>query len=205
MTSLTSAAVFGSTGHSGQYILASLLATESVKTVYTFSRRAPKIESPKLAASIERDNSSVSNKWKIDHDLNVELAKAAREAGVKTYVFISGAGARSALGAYVPDMKMKRGVEETIEKLGFDHAVILRPGMILGRRETPHPIGPLLNSIIYGVGSIAKSLQDKLGQEAEVVGKAAVQAAQTATEGKAPSKVWVIEGSDLVKLGNSVQ
>ncbi|GAW24359.1 hypothetical protein ANO14919_139430 [Xylariales sp. No.14919] len=233
MTSLTSAAVFGSTGHSGQYILASLLATESVKTVYTFSRRAPKIESPKLAASIERDSSrwvsgllaiqpppdvvlsalamthaeagSVSNKWKIDHDLNVELAKAAREAGVKTYVFISGAGARSALGAYVPDMKMKRGVEETIEKLGFDHAVILRPGMILGRRETPHPIGPLLNSIIYGVGSIAKSLQDKLGQEAEVIGKAAVQAAQTATEGKAPRKVWVIEGSDFVKLGNSVQ
>ncbi|TGJ82736.1 hypothetical protein E0Z10_g6031 [Xylaria hypoxylon] len=233
MTSITSAAVFGSTGHSGQYILASLVAMESIKTVYTFTRRAPKIESPKLAARIERDSSkwasnllaiepppnvvlsalamthaeagSVSNKWKIDHDLNVELAKAAKKAGVKTYVFISGAGARSALGAYISDMKMKKGVEETIEELGFENAVILRPGMILGRRETPHPIGPLLNGIIYGLGSIAKSLQDNLGQEAEVVGRAAVQAAQIATESKAPSKVWVIEGGDIVKLGNSVQ
>ncbi|KAI0460569.1 hypothetical protein F5B21DRAFT_452322 [Xylaria acuta] len=96
MALITSAALFGSTGHSGQYILASLLAMESTKTVYTFSRRAPKIESPKLCALIERDRSkwaasssaiqpppnvvlctlamthaeagSTENKWKIDHD-----------------------------------------------------------------------------------------------------------------------------------------
>ncbi|KAI3325812.1 hypothetical protein HD806DRAFT_457560 [Xylariaceae sp. AK1471] len=233
MASTTSAAVFGCTGHSGQYILATLLATESTKTVYTFSRRAPKTKSPKLSAHIEPDSSkwasnllaiqpppnvvlsalamthaearSTENKWKIDHDLNVELAKAAREAGVKTYVFISGAGARSALGAYISDMKMKRGVEETIEELGFEHAVILRPGMILGRRETPHPIGPLLNGIIYGLGRISHNFRDNLGQEAEVVGRAAVRAAQIATEGKAPSKLWVIEGSDIVKMGSAVQ
>ncbi|KAI0103288.1 hypothetical protein GGR51DRAFT_252783 [Nemania sp. FL0031] len=230
---ITSAAVFGSTGHSGQFILASLLALESTKAIYTFSRRAPKIESPKLSAHVERDSSkwaskllairpppdvvlsalamthaeagSTENKWKIDHDLNVELAKAAREAGVKTYVFISGAGARGALANYFSDMKMKKGVEETIEGLGFDHVIILRPGMILGRRETPHPIGPLLNSIIYGLGKISKILQDGLGQEAEVVGRAAILAAQIAIEGKAPSKVWTIEGSDIVKLGNDLQ
>ncbi|KAI1123029.1 hypothetical protein F5Y10DRAFT_61715 [Nemania abortiva] len=229
-TMITSAAVFGSTGHSGQFILASLLVLDSIQTVYTFSRRAPKIESPKLYAHIERDSSrwaskllairpppdvvlsalamthaeagSVENKWKIDHDLNVELAKAAREAGVKTYVFISGAGARSALGSYSSDMKMKRGVEGTIEGLGFEHAVILRPGMILGQRETPHPIGPLLNSVIYGLGKISRGLQDGLGQEAEIVGRAAVRAAQIAAEDKAPRKVWAIEGSDIVKLGN---
>ncbi|KAI0486741.1 hypothetical protein F4859DRAFT_466774 [Xylaria cf. heliscus] len=233
MTSITSAVLFGSTGHSGQYILTSLLAMESTKTVYTFSRRAPKVESPKLSTIIERDTSkwasslsaiqpppdvalsalamthaeagSIENKWKIDHDLNVELAKAAKTAGVKTYVFISGAGARSRLGGYISDMKMKTGVEETIEKLGFEHVVILRPGMILGQRETPHPIGPLLNRIIYGLGSIAKSVQDKLGQEAEVVGQAAVRAAQVAGDGGAPSKVWVIEGSDIVKLGKNAQ
>ncbi|KAI8945162.1 hypothetical protein F4801DRAFT_569390 [Xylaria longipes] len=229
MASITSAAVFGSTGHSGQYILTSLLAMESTKTVYTFSRRAPKIESPKLSPLIERDGSkwasslsaiqpppnvvlsalamthaeagSTENKWKIDHDLNVDLAKAAKMAGVKIYVFISGAGARSALGGYISDMKMKRGVEETIEELGFEHAVILRPGMILGQRETPHPIGPLLNGVIYSLGRITKSLQDRLGQEAEFVGRAAVRAAQIASDGRAPSKVWVIEGSDIVKLG----
>jgi uncharacterized protein YbjT (DUF2867 family) len=137
--------------------------------------------------------------------VNVELAKIAKAAGVKTYVFISGAGARSAFGAYVSDMQMKKGVEETIEELGFEHAVILRPGMILGQRETPHPIGPLLNGLIYGLGRISRSLQDNLGQEAEVVGRAAVWAAQIAIEGKAPGKFWVIEGSDIVKYGNGVQ
>ncbi|KAJ8131562.1 hypothetical protein O1611_g2065 [Lasiodiplodia mahajangana] len=230
MALITSAAVFGSTGHSGQFILASLLALESTKVVYTFSRRAPKVESPKLSAHVERDSSkwaskllaiqpppdvvlsalamthaeagSAENKWKIDHDLNVELAKAAREAGVKTYVFISGAGTRSAFADYFSDMKMKKGVEEAIEGLGFDRAVFLRPGMILGQRETPHPIGPLLNSIIYGIGRISRSLQDGLGQEAEVVGRAAVRAAQIAIEGKAPSRVWAIEGSDIVNLRN---
>ncbi|KAI0875621.1 hypothetical protein GGS24DRAFT_515378 [Hypoxylon argillaceum] len=230
---LTSAAVFGGTGHSGQFILSSLLAIETTKTVHTFSRRAPNIESPKLSAHIEPDSSkwasnllatkpspdvvlsalamthaeagSIENKWKIDHDLNVELAKAAKAAGVKTYVFISGAGARSRLGGYFSDMKMKRRVEETIEGLDFENAVILRPGMILGKREKPHPIGPLLNGIIYGLGYIAKGLQDGLGQEAEVVGRAAVQAAQIAAEGKAPNKIWALEGSDIVKIANNIQ
>lgn len=127
--------------------------------------------------------------------VNVELAKAAKKAGVKIYVFISGAGARSALGGYISDMRIKRGVEETIEELGFEHAVILRPGMILGQREIPHPLGPLLNRIIYGLGSIANTVQNELGQEAEVLGQAAVRAAQVASEGRAPSKVWAIRGA----------
>ncbi|KAI0444695.1 hypothetical protein F4803DRAFT_560719 [Xylaria telfairii] len=233
MASIMSAALFGSTGHSGQHILASLLATESIKTVYILSRRAPKIESPNLSAFMERDSSkwasslsaihppptvvmsvlamthaeasSVENKWKIGHDLNMELAKAVKTAGAKIYVFISGTGARSALGGYISDMKMKRGVEKTIEELGFEYAVILRPGMILGQREIPSPFGQLLNGIVYGLGSIAKTVQDKLGQEAEVVGRAAVRAAQVASEGRALSKVWVIEGSDIVRLGKDAQ
>ncbi|KAH8898295.1 NAD dependent epimerase/dehydratase family protein [Thozetella sp. PMI_491] len=230
MASPATAAVFGSTGHSGQFILTTLLASDSIKTVYTFSRRAPKVESAKLSTYVDRDTSkwasslleiqpppnavfsalavthaeagSMKNKWKIDHDLNIELAKAAKAAGAKTFVFISGAGARSMVGAYFADMQMKKGVEVAIETLGFDHVVVLRPGLILGQRETPHPIGPLLNTIVRGFGVISGGLQDRLGQEAEVVGRAAVRAAQLASEGKAPSKPWILDGPEIVKLGS---
>lgn len=96
MTPIVSAVVFGSTGQTGQHILATLLAMDSTRTVYTCSRRAPKSESPKLSAQIEHDTSkwagnllaiqpppdvaisalgvtraeagSAENQWKIDHD-----------------------------------------------------------------------------------------------------------------------------------------
>lgn len=55
---------------------------------------------------------------------------------MKTYVFVSGGGTRGFLSRRVPYSKMKIGVEDTIRDLGFEHAVILRPGLITGR-ESP--------------------------------------------------------------------
>lgn len=90
----------------------------------------------------------------------IETAKAAKEAGVKTYVFISGAGTRGFLSSYVPYSKMKIGVEDAIKELDFDHAIILRPGMILGR-ETPKP--PFLEKIVGNLNKLRQGVQDKLG------------------------------------------
>ncbi|KAL7622098.1 Protein fmp52, mitochondrial [Parahypoxylon ruwenzoriense] len=226
----STAAVIGSTGLTGAHVLSTLLGIEAFKTVYTISRHAPKAESPKLAATVEADTTKwasnlssitpppsvvlsalgttraqaggIANQWKIDHDLNVELAKAARTAGVKTFVFISSAGTRGIGSSYLPYSKMKVGVEDSIKDLDFDQAIILRPGGILGKREVPHMGGPLINTLIHGVGSIfGQTWQDKFGQEAEVIGRAAVRATVLAAEGKAPNKYWVLEQNDIVKLG----
>lgn len=135
--------------------------------------------------------------------VNVELAKAAHAAGVKTFVFISSAGTRGMLSGYVPYSKMKMGVEDTIKGLGFEHAIILRPGLILGDREVPKTA--FINSIVYGLGNrVSKGIQDSIGQEGEVIGRAAVKAALLAREGKAPGdgKWWVLEGADILKYGN---
>ncbi|KAI1102054.1 NAD(P)-binding protein [Jackrogersella minutella] len=223
------AAVIGSTGLTGGHILSTLLGLDAFKSVYTISRRAPAAESPKLTATLEADTTKwasnlssitpppsvvfsalgttraqaggIANQWKIDHDLNVELAKTAHEAGVKTFVFISSAGTRGFPSSHLPYSKMKNGVEDTIKSLGFDQAIILQPGLILGKREVEHTGGPLFNTVVRSLSKIGQGVQDSFGQESEVIGRAAVHASILAAEGKAPSKFWVIGQADIVKLG----
>ncbi|SPQ23152.1 030e9fe7-9eb6-4a41-8ced-23e10243f8ac, partial [Thermothielavioides terrestris] len=144
----------------------------------------------------------IANQWKIDHDLNVELARAAKAAGVRRFVFVSSGGTRGLLSSAVPYSKMKIGVEDTVKELGFDTAIILRPGLILGEREVPHQGGPLERHGA-GLGRISgwacgTSLHRRRSDR-----PAAVQAARIAEEGKAPAKYWVLEQSDIVRLGRT--
>ncbi|KAI1118293.1 NAD(P)-binding protein [Nemania sp. NC0429] len=226
-----SAAVIGSTGLVGHQILATLLQLDAYKTVHTISRRAPKTEpSAKLSAAVETDTTKwasqyaalspspkivfsalgttraqaggIQNQWKIDHDLNVELAKAAHAAGAESFVFVSSAGTRGLLGNLVPYSKMKNGVEDNIKALGFKQAIILRPGFLIGQREVVHAAGPFLESVARAAKTyLGQGAQDSWAQEDQVVARAAVRAATLAAEGKAPSNFWILEQSDIVRLG----
>lgn len=187
---MATAAIFGSTGAVGSKILETLLAINQYPSVKTISRRAPKAESPKLEAIVEADTSKwgsalssldpkptivfnavgttraaaggIQNQWKIDHDLVIENAKAAKEAGVKTFVFISASGTRGLLSGFVPYSKMKVGVEDAIRALDFEQAIILRPGLILGEREVPK--AKLVEDIGGSLNKISQWLQDKVGR-----------------------------------------
>ena len=75
---------------------------------------------------------STENQYKIDHDLNIELAKAAREKGCKTVVVVSSIGAH--VDSHFFYTRMKGEIERDLAALGFDHTIILRPGAILGDR-----------------------------------------------------------------------
>ncbi|PGH14647.1 protein fmp52-2, mitochondrial [Polytolypa hystricis UAMH7299] len=224
---MATAAVFGCTGAVGSQILATLLATDTFASIKTISRRLPKAQSPKLSTLEEADVSKwgsmipslspkpstifnavgttraaaggLQNQWKIDHDLCIENAKAAKQAGVKTYVFISSAGTRELFSSYVPYSKMKIGVEDAIKDLNFEHAIILRPGMIIGREKAK---APLLEKVVGNLNRlVGQGGQDRIGQDQTIIGRAAVAAARMAEEGKAPSKYWVVEMADIVKLG----
>ena len=185
---MATAAVFGCTGAVGSQILATLLATDAFPSVKTISRRLPSAQSPKLQALEEGDSSKwggmisslspkpsvvfnavgttrvaaggIQNQWKIDHDLCIENAKAAKAAGVKTYVFISSAGTRGFFSGSVPYSKMKVGVEDAIKELDFEQAIIVRPGMIIGR-ETPK--APFFESMVENLNKLGQGVQDKIG------------------------------------------
>ncbi|KAI1813467.1 NAD(P)-binding protein [Poronia punctata] len=231
-TTTTTAAVIGSTGLVGHSILQTLLDLDAYKKVYTISRRAPKTTDPssKLSAAIETDTSKwtsqlaglsplpsiiysalgttraqaggIANQWKIDHDLNVELAKASHASGIETFVFISSAGTRGFPSSMVPYSKMKNGVEDAIKSLGFKQAIILHPGFLIGHREEQHAVYPVLEGFSRGMRSLlGQRVQDMFAQEGEVVARAAVKAASLAAQGKAPAKYWVLEQSDIVRLG----
>ncbi|KAJ3559119.1 hypothetical protein NPX13_g9583 [Xylaria arbuscula] len=157
-------------------------------------------------AAAGRNTEPVENKtMTVSHSssqLNVELAKAAHAAGTETFVFVSSAGTRGLLGNVAPYSKMKIGVEDTIKSLDFKQAIILRPGLLMGQREVAHAGGPFFESVVRGLGTyIGQGIQDKLGQDGEVVARAAVKAAILAADGKAPSKYWVLEQRDIVRLG----
>ncbi|KAL2260939.1 hypothetical protein VTK26DRAFT_4923 [Humicola hyalothermophila] len=231
---MTSTLLVGSTGLVGSHTLTTLLASDAVGAVHTISRRAPKPTSPKLHAIVEADTTQwapkltdgtltppptavisalgttraaaggIANQWKIDHDLNVELARAAKQAGARHFVFVSSAGTRGPLSNRLPYSRMKNGVEDAVRELGFDTAVIVRPGLILGQREVPQPLAAPFVGLLKGIGKVfGQRAQDAIGQEAEVIARAAVQAARLAEEGKAPEKFWVLEQSDIVRLGRT--
>ncbi|KAK1832398.1 hypothetical protein QBC39DRAFT_69988 [Podospora conica] len=233
---MSTSAVFGCTGLTGHHILATLLGSDSVSTVHTISRRAPKTApSPKLQAVVEPDTSQwpaklaalapapttvysalgttraaaggLANQWKIDHDLNVELVKAAKTRGdVKTFVFISSGGTRGLPFSASPYARMKNGVEDAIKEAGFDHAVILKPGFIKGEREVGRAGEGLMVGISSLVGKIlGQKAMDSWSQDGEAIGRAAVRAAEMVAAGQAPSKYWVVDGLEIARMGRMGQ
>lgn len=146
---------------------------------------------------------SIANQWKIDHELNVDLAIAAKAAGVKAFVFVSSTGTRGGLGGMVPYSKMKVGVEDAIKDLNFEQAIILRPGIILGKREVSQSGRALMKGFVKGVGIFSNVLQEKLGQDSLVIARAAARAAILADTGKAREKYWILEADEIVRLGRS--
>ncbi|KAG9996690.1 NAD(P)-binding protein, partial [Aureobasidium melanogenum] len=227
---MTTALIFGPTGAVGSQILATLLSSPTCTSLTTISRRAPQTQTQvsKPKTIIEADTAkwgpmistlspapsvvfnavgttmasagSIAAQRAIDHDLCIENAKAAKEAGVKTYVYCSSAGTSGSLSpfALTPYAKMKRGVENAIKELNFENAIILRPGMILGREI---PKNKWLEDIFDGFKKISQSFQDKWAQDQTTIGRAAVAAVKLVEEGKAPEKFWVLEQSDIVRLG----
>lgn len=140
----------------------------------------------------------MENQRKIDYDLNLALARAAKESGVKVYVLISAQAASAMSSLALP--KMKGELEDSVMALGFEHTVILRPGLILGAREESRPVEAAARMIAGFVGLLGDVFKDPWAQNADVIGKAAIKSGLQALEGKA-EKVWIVRQSDIVKLG----
>ena len=120
------------------------------------------------------DAGGIEAQRKIDYTLNFDLAKAAKDAGVKTYVLISSMGANAK--AWAPYSAMKGQLEDDVIALGFDKTVIVQPGLIVGHRETSRFVERPLHSLANLLGSISPILKNAWAQDADAIAKAAVRA-----------------------------
>jgi len=143
---------------------------------------------------------------KIDFDLNLDLAKAAKAAGAKCYVLISTHGSDST--SRFPYMKMKGELEDAVIEIGFEKTAILRPGLIVGSREKARLLDYPLHGLANLLGAISGGkLKNVWAQDADTVGKAAARAAleEAVWEGKGEQEggktVWRITQADILALG----
>ena len=142
---------------------------------------------------------SLEAQRKIDLDLNLDLARAAKQAGTQVYVLISSAGT----GLPVPYSKMKLDLENAVTALGFQHTIILKPGLLVGKREESRPAEAMLRFVASSMGNVSNKLVDFWAQEVDVIAKSAVAAAQRCTMGEREQGVWKLEQHDIVRLGRT--
>ena len=138
---------------------------------------------------------------KVDYDLNLSLAQAAKENGVQVYVIISSGGVSRK--SPFPYSRMKAELEDAVKELKFEHTVILKPGLLLGKRVNSRPPEAFFQGIAAGMGALSHRLTDFWTQDADVVGKAAVAAARRCASGERKGGEWVVHQSEIVRLGRT--
>ncbi|CUS13009.1 unnamed protein product [Tuber aestivum] len=236
MTSAKSVSMAGSTGLVGSFALQSFLSSPQTSHVHALMRRAyphpitdPESKLKPLISSdtatwpatlrsapttvfvsslgtTRGDAGSFEAQRKVDFDLNLDLAKAAKAAGARSCVLISTAGADST--SRLPYMKMKGELEDAVIEIGFEKMAILRPGLIVGSREKARLLDYPLHGVANLLGAISGGkLKDVWAQDADTIGKAAVRVAleEGVWEGKGKQEggktVWHLTQADIVALG----
>lgn len=162
------ALVIGATGLVGKLITEKLLGNTSFDSVQIFVRRTTGLVHNKLTETIvdfDRFDTWKTNlkgdvlfsalgttlkaagskeaQYKVDYEYQLQVAKAAADNGVKSYVLISSVNAEP--GSPFFYLKMKGQLEEKVSLLTFQSIHILRPGPLKGHRETSR-LGEVLST-----------------------------------------------------------
>lgn len=173
--------LLGASGLTGGHCLQRLLDDTRVARVHVLSRRPLGISHAKLDEYLFRDTcptqSSLFDVDKVicclgttlrkagsreafravDFTLCVKAGKHALKAGIDTFTVVSAANAnRHSLSFYA---KTKGQMEKALEELGFEHLIVARPSLLLGKRHhrrpleaasqvLMRPLGPLLAKVI---------------------------------------------------------
>jgi len=82
----------------------------------------------------------------VDHDLVLDVARAARAAGTRQVILVSSVGADPAARNFY--LSVKGDTEAAVNKLGFSRFDILRPGLLRGRRSGPARAAERIGQIV---------------------------------------------------------
>lgn len=155
------AIIIGATGAVGRDLLEQLLASENYERVDAFVRRPLDVQHDKLCVhvidfekpetwrqDVTGDSDSVlfsclgttlkqaggqKPQWRVDHDYQLEFARAAAENGVGEYALVSSMGAKArSMNFY---MRMKGTLEDEVKALPFRHITIVQPPSLIRKNS----------------------------------------------------------------------
>lgn len=152
------ALIIGATGATGKDLLELLLGDPEFSKVSVFVRRATLVQHPKLTEHvIDFDKplqwkqlvkgdvlfsclgttlkaaGSKMGQWKVDHDYQLEFAKAARENEIKKYVLVS--AELASVNSIFFYSRMKGQLENNIKQLNFEQTFIVRPPLLIRKQS----------------------------------------------------------------------
>lgn len=132
---------------------------------------------------------------KVDRDMVVKFARAAREAGARRFILVSAQGADPRSVAFY--MRVKGDVERDITRLGFDQVAILRPSVLEGDRKQSRPGEAFAVTAMTAVSRIFGGTRFKYAPiHVDTVGRAMVKLAFSDVRG-----VTTVESPELQKIG----
>jgi len=154
--------IIGATGLTGSALLLQLLDDERFTTVRAFVRRPLYVTHPKLETHVIefkqpdtwrhlvqgdvlfstlgttiREAGSQEAQYRVDFEYQYAFARAAADNGLSFYVLVSSVGANARSSNFYT--RMKGELDEAVQKLPFQHIVILRPGFLDGERKISRP------------------------------------------------------------------
>ncbi|NHB67756.1 hypothetical protein G8O23_03565 [Bacteroidales bacterium M08MB] len=88
---------------------------------------------------------------KVDFDMVVDFAQKAKTAGIERFAVVSSIGANPKSKNFY--LKTKGQVEEELKKIGFARLVIVRPSLLLGKRNERR-IAEDIGKVLYSIFSI---------------------------------------------------
>lgn len=136
----------------------------------------------------------------VDHDLVLACARAAREAGVRQAILVSSVGAEAGSRNFY--LSVKGQTEDALAKLHFPRLDILRPGLLLGRREGPARPGERLGMIASPLLNLA--LQGKARRYRSIRASDVADAA-LALVGMRPDGRFVLEHDQLLRAARETR
>ncbi|KAK6454182.1 protein FMP52-2, mitochondrial [Scheffersomyces xylosifermentans] len=183
---MAGAFVLGATGLCGLQMLKFAEKSHLYDRITTISRRLPDAPNAKLNAILESDldkwpeiiaseskgcktfysgfgttrgaAGSQENYYRLDYGVVYDAAKAAKAAGVETFVFVTAAFSNA--NSRFSYIRTKGQLEDDIIALKFPRTIILRPGMLLGKRDSSRSYLEhfLINVLKYTHGNVLSNL-----------------------------------------------
>jgi uncharacterized protein YbjT (DUF2867 family) len=213
-------ALIGGTGLVGGLLLRRLLEERNAAELHALSRRPTGLAHPRLhehIASAEewreivrelapekavsalgttiRKAGSTAAFRKVDHDMCLEFARAAKVAGARHMLLVSSAGASARSRNFY--LQLKGEVEQALEQIGFEQLDIFRPGLLRGNRGSDRRLKEQVAIVASPITNLV--MRGPLRRYA-AIDAVAVAAAMHASLGAAEPGVHIHHNSEILRL-----